>query len=57
MQPRRFTRLTTGCSKKLDNLTAAVALYVARYNLCPVHVIASRHACDVTLNSAGPLPP
>jgi hypothetical protein len=32
---RRFTRLTNGFSKKLDN--AAVALYVAHYNLCRTH--------------------
>ncbi len=34
---RRFTRLTNGFSKKLDNHLAAVALYVAHYNLCRVH--------------------
>src|ERR1700731_2582694 len=34
---RRFTRLTNGFSKKLDNHVAAVALYVAHYNLCRVH--------------------
>jgi hypothetical protein len=28
---RRFTRLTNGFSKKLDNHVAAVALYVAHY--------------------------
>lgn len=33
----RFTRLTNGFSKKLDNHVAAVALYVAHYNLCRVH--------------------
>lgn len=37
MGQRRFTRLTNGFSKKLDNHVAAVALYVARYNLCRVH--------------------
>ena len=37
MQTRRFTRLTNGFSKKLDNHVAAVALYVAHYNLCRVH--------------------
>jgi hypothetical protein len=31
------TRLTNGFSKKLDNHVAAVALYVAHYNLCHVH--------------------
>ena len=35
-QPR-FTRLTNGFSKKLDNHVAAVALYVAHYNLCRTH--------------------
>jgi hypothetical protein len=34
---RRFTRLTHGFSKKLDNHVAAVALYVAHYNLCRIH--------------------
>lgn len=34
---RRFTRLTNGFSKKLDNHLAAVSLYVAHYNLCRVH--------------------
>lgn len=36
MQMRRFTRLTNG-SKKLENHQAAVALWVAFYNLCRVH--------------------
>lgn len=35
---RRFTRLSLGFSKKLDNLKATVALYVAFYNLCRVHL-------------------
>jgi hypothetical protein len=34
---RRFTRLTNGFSKRLDNHLAAIALYVAHYNLCRVH--------------------
>jgi IS1 family transposase len=34
MQARRFTRLTNGFSKKLDNHAAALSLYVAHYNLC-----------------------
>jgi hypothetical protein len=34
---RRFTRLTNGFSKKLENQCAAVALYVAHYNLCRKH--------------------
>ncbi len=37
MQQRRFTRLTNGFSKKLENHRAAVSLYVAHYNLCRVH--------------------
>jgi IS1 family transposase len=37
MQQRRFTRLTNAFSKKLENHTAAVALYVAHYNFCRVH--------------------
>ena len=34
---RRFTRLTNAFSKKLRNHKAAVALFVAHYNLCRVH--------------------
>jgi IS1 family transposase len=37
MSSRRFTRLTNGFSKKLENHAAAVGLYVAHYNLCRVH--------------------
>jgi IS1 family transposase len=37
MACRRFTRLTNGFSKKLDNHAAAVSLYVAHYNFCRVH--------------------
>jgi IS1 family transposase len=37
MQQRRFTRLTSGFSKKLENHAAAVSLFVAHYNLCRVH--------------------
>jgi IS1 family transposase len=37
MSQRRFTRLTNGFSKKLDNHVAAVALYVAHYNLVRIH--------------------
>lgn len=37
MSQRRFTRLTNAFSKKLENHMAAVALYVAWYNLCRVH--------------------
>jgi IS1 family transposase len=37
MSQRRFTRLTNGFSKKLENHMAAIALYVAWYNFCRVH--------------------
>jgi IS1 family transposase len=37
MASRRFTRLTNGFSKKLENHMAAVSLYVAHYNFCRVH--------------------
>jgi hypothetical protein len=33
MQMRRFTRLTNAYSKKLENRRAAVALWIAFYNL------------------------
>lgn len=34
---RRFTRLSLGFSKKLENLAAAVAMHVAHYNFCRIH--------------------
>ncbi len=37
MSQRRLTRLSNGFSKRLDNHKAAIALYVAHYNLCRVH--------------------
>jgi IS1 family transposase len=37
MSQRRFGRLVNAFSKKLENHEAAVALYVAHYNLCRVH--------------------
>lgn len=37
MMSRRFTRLTTGFSKKRDALKSAVALFAASYNLCWRH--------------------
>lgn len=37
MQLRRFTRLTNGFSKKLGNLEATVAVFMAWYNFCRVH--------------------
>lgn len=37
MSQRRFTRLTNGFSKKVDNHAHAVALHYAHYNFCRVH--------------------
>jgi IS1 family transposase len=37
MGMRRFTRLTNAFSKKVENLTAAVALHFMHYNFCRVH--------------------
>src|SRR6185437_1230818 len=37
MQLRRFTRLTNGFSKKLENLKSAVSIFVMWYNFCRVH--------------------
>lgn len=37
MHLRRFTRKTNAISKTLENLKAAVSLYVAFYNFCRVH--------------------
>jgi len=37
MASRRFTLLTNGFSKKLENHAAAVSPYVGHYNLCRVH--------------------
>jgi IS1 family transposase len=37
MQNRRFTRLTNGFSKKLENQAYSVALFVMFYNFCRIH--------------------
>ena len=37
MHMRRFTRLTNGFSKKIENHANAVALHFAYYNLVKVH--------------------
>lgn len=37
MQIRRFTRLTNGFSKKIENHEAAIALHFMHYNFCRVH--------------------
>jgi hypothetical protein len=38
MSMRRFTRLTNGFSKKLDNRCAMIALYFMWHNFCRVHM-------------------
>jgi hypothetical protein len=37
MHMRRFTRLTNGFSKKLENHMHAVSLYFMVYNFCKIH--------------------
>ncbi len=37
MSMRRFTRLTNGFSKKVDNLSCAIALHFMHYNFCRKH--------------------
>jgi IS1 family transposase len=37
MSMRRFTRLTNGFSKKVENLSYAVALHFMHYNFCRIH--------------------
>ena len=37
MSLRRFTRLTNGFSKKVENRTAAVAVYFMYYNFARIH--------------------
>lgn len=37
MSMRRFTRLTNGFSKKVENLGHAVALHFMHYNFCRIH--------------------
>jgi hypothetical protein len=37
MQMRRFTRLTNGFSKKIENLKAALSVHFAHYNFMRIH--------------------
>ena len=48
MASRRFTRLTNGFSKKLENHLAAIDLYVAHYNLCRPHESLTPDAANQT---------
>lgn len=45
---RRFTRLTLGYSKKLDNLVHATALFIAHFNFCRVHSAVKIKATETT---------
>jgi IS1 family transposase len=38
MSMRRFTRLTNGFSKKVENLEAAISLHFVHYNFCRPHI-------------------
>jgi hypothetical protein len=37
MSMRRFTRLTNGFSKKVENLASALSIHYMHYNFCRVH--------------------
>ena len=45
MSMRRFTRLTNGFSKKVENLRAAVSLHFAHYNFVRQHKSLPRYPC------------
>ncbi len=44
MGMRRFTRLTNGFSKKVENHAHAMSLFYAHYNFCRVHQTLTRKA-------------
>jgi hypothetical protein len=48
MACKRFARLSNAFSKRVENHTAAVSLYVAHYNLCRVHESLSPNARQQT---------
>jgi hypothetical protein len=52
MSMRRFTRLTNGFSKKLENLTAAVSLHFMFYNFARAHRTLTKAANHVPTTPA-----
>lgn len=54
MSMRRFTRLTDGFSKKLENHRHALALYFMQYNLCRIHK--TLRVTPAMENETAPLP-
>jgi hypothetical protein len=44
MGMRRFTRLTNGFSKKVENLTHAVSMHYMHYNFCRPHQTLTKKA-------------
>ncbi len=53
MSMRRFTRLTNGFSKKLENHMYAIALYFMHYNFCHVHKTLSKPYATTPAMAAG----
>jgi len=53
MSMRRFTRLSNGFSKKLENLTAAVSLHFCYYNFARPHQTLTKAANHVPTTPAG----
>lgn len=49
MSMRRFTRLTNGFGKKVENMKAAVSLHFAHYNFVRIH----RTLCVTQAMAAG----
>jgi len=53
MGMRRFTRLTNGFSKKLENHAHAIALYFMHYNFCRPHKTLSKPYATTPAMTAG----